>query len=539
MWATDRIRRRLPRGKSGEHDVAILLTEPSQGRQVVARACQIAQSNGVRRGIDLAQARALLGDRPVEVRPHQPEQDRAALSALARWALRFSPVVAPDPPDGLLIDIAGCQRLFRGEPRMMRGLVQAVQRMGFRGARAAVGPTFGCAWAVARFGVDGAIIAPGHAAQALEPLPVRGLRITPQIEAALADVAIDRIGDLMHLPREELAERFGAGLLRRLDEALGRVHEVLEPIRPAIPLRVEREFIEPVGRFEAVELVVQELLSDFSALLERHGRGARRVVLRMHRVDAAAMEQCIELTRPMRDPRRLWKLLAPKVEKLDIGYGIERFILESPSSGKMPHIQPSAWPEESLRPDESISELLDLMVNRLGPARVCRAELVETHTPEKSFEFGMRNADCAMAERVSRACPRLCGDMSSATPSVEDGGADFAMAPDHLEHSAIRDLQSAFEFDRPSVLLDPAEPVRVVVMAPEGPVVSLNHRGRALRIIGSLGPERIAPRWWLTGAEARTAPARDYFKLQDEHGRWWWIYRKAETSKWFVQGMWA
>jgi protein ImuB len=147
---------------------------------------------------------------------------------------------------------------------------------------------------------------------------------------------------------------------------------------------------------------------------------------------------------------------------------------------------------------------VDLLAHRLGTARIHRMQLVETHTPEKRFE-SIRAA--SVSERSSMNARSL----------ADARGSD----------------------DRPSLLLDRAEPIRVVAMAPQGPVVSLSHGGQTLRIITSIGPERIAPRWWLTGADDHTAPARDYFKLQDERGRWWWVYRKVGASKWFVQGMWA
>ena len=452
--------------------------------------------------MDLSQARALLGRSSIEVRPHDPEQDRIVLHALARWALRFCPVVAPDPPDGLLMDICGCQHLFGGEGGMIRTIVQAVRELGLT-IRAAAAPTIGCAWAVARFGKESSI-SWDRIGQVLETLPVRALRIDPQVEAALSEVAIDRIGQLRVLPRHELVERFGPSLLRRLDQAFGLAHEAVEPIQPAMPIEVERELPEPIQRLDTLELLVRRLLDKLSKVLERQGRGVRRLGLRVHRIDAARLDVRVELSRPARDPAHLWKLLRPHVEKLHMGWGVEIVALRALSTGKLPHEQSRAWPEDRSSPahgdDRQIAELVDLLGNRCGAPRVCRMHLVETYVPERCF--------------VRR-------------PAMESGLA------------AGGTPAAVVEADRPTKLLDRPVPVDVMAMAPEGPVVSLIYQDKFRKIIRTLGPERITPRWWLTESGAQTAPPRDYFKVQDELGQWWWIYRKLDTPKWFVHGVWA
>jgi protein ImuB len=89
--------------------------------------------------------------------------------------------------------------------------------------------------------------------------------------------------------------------------------------------------------------------------------------------------------------------------------------------------------------------------------------------------------------------------------------------------------------DRPSLLLERPEPVEVIAMTPDGPPSWFRWRGLGQCVTVSAGPERLAMEWWRWSSPA----TRDYFKIQDEHGRWLWIYRTLESGRWFVHGLWA
>src|SRR5690606_18103893 len=118
---------------------------------------------GVRRGMSIAQAMALLeSDLAARclLRPMQPERDLVALRHLGAWATRYAPFVwidgsGAEQPDGLLLDITGCHRLFPDERMLLRRIERDLALLGIR-AVAAVASTIGCAWAVARYGTGGA-----------------------------------------------------------------------------------------------------------------------------------------------------------------------------------------------------------------------------------------------------------------------------------------------------------------------------------------------------------------------------------------------
>ena len=260
-WPTDLIlRRKRAFSSAGQPDrPPVLVYVESAGRQLVVCCCEQAAEVGVRPGLTVAHARALLPVGDAVIEPQQPHRELAALEAMARWAHRFSPIVAMDPPDGLQIDIAGCERLFGGEHRLLDLIADAVQRLGFR-ARIAAAPTFACAWAVARFGApDRSMVGEGDHRRVLAALGVEALRLETTVVDALGEVGIERIGHLLDLPRSSLPARFGHELLGRLDQAMGRASETIDPVRPVSPVVVERVFQGPVKRLDAIELTMREL----------------------------------------------------------------------------------------------------------------------------------------------------------------------------------------------------------------------------------------------------------------------------------------
>ena len=501
-----------------------MIVATSGNRQTIADCCARSAAAGVRRGMTLAHARALLqGDGEVSIEPATPQRDAADLDRLAHWSMRFSPTVATDPPDGLLLDITGCQRLFRGEGRLVELLERDVRQLGLA-TRLAAAPTVGCARAVARFGESACTIVAGNDADvraALAPLPVAALRIDPDVLDALATIGIERIEHLFNLPRAALPSRFGADLLLRLDQALGQAIETIDPIRPVPPPTVQRVFDGPTTQLEAIQITVHKLIEQLQTLLQQRESGALRLDLHLSRIDAAPVHLTVALSRPSRDPRHLWSLLQPAVEKVDLGYGIEQIDLTATSSGPLPHEQAAVWAEVEAADAQNLSrrcgQMLDRLTTRLGAKRVLWFDVVETHVPERVF--------------VSRPV------LESALPGRKRRQARITTA------------------ERPSLLLPRPEPIEVIAVSPDGPPSWVKWRGQSQRVVSSQGPERIAGQWWGGSDEATKRRsdegragesrkpgdpgARDYFKVQDEQGRWLWVYRQLESGRWFMHGQWA
>ena len=103
---------------------------------------------------------------------------------------------------------------------------------------------------------------------------------------------------------------------------------------------------------------------------------------------------------------------------------------------------------------------------------------------------------------------------------------------------------------RPPRLLTRPELVEAVAPVPDDPPVMFRWRGHLHRITRAEGPERIAPEWWRTpdaaaGNTVLDDDTRDYYRVEDEDGRRFWLYRDGlydrhrnadDPPKWYLHG---
>ena len=313
-----------------------------------------------------------------------PAGDLAALEALVLWCVRYSPAVAADAPDGLFLDITGVAHLWGGEAAMLDDLLD---RLGAQGipARGAVAGSPGAAWALARCShEDRAVIPPGAEAAALTHLPVTGLRLESQTTTQLIRLGLAHIGQLAAIPRAQLARRFGAATLTRLDQALARAEEALVFQRPATPWFARLAFAEPISAPEDLARASRDIAQKLCARLLAEGQGAGRFELAFHRLDGRAERLSVGLSLPGRSADAIARLFAPMLERVDPGFGIEVVTLAAERVEPLPERQISLDALGEVAREDGVAPLVDRLANRLGEARVWRAEAWPSHIPERA-----------------------------------------------------------------------------------------------------------------------------------------------------------
>ena len=470
------------------------------GRDVVAAACPVAQALGLGPGTWLTQARATVPG--LLILPADPGGDAAALRRLAETlARRWAPTVAVSGGDGLFIDLQGVAHLHGGEERFARRLVRGLGRLGFD-AQVAVADTAGAAWALSRHGHRRVLVcAPGWHHETLEPLPVDALRLEEPHLKLLRRLGVDTVGELAALPRAPLARRFGGALVRRLDQATGRAPEPLEPVVPPEHVMVERRFAEPIATAEAIGAWLDRLAPELCEALARAGRGARLVELVAERVDGVPQVVRVGLARPTRDPAHLLRLLKRRIEEVAPGFGLDALALHVRRSDPLGAEALGPALADAAEPD--LAPLVDLIADRVGAGRVWRAGPVESDVPERS---------------VARRPPLDPPAREAAPLRVDDVRRLRAEGDDHPWHP---------RWPRPALLLRRPEPVEFVLAElPDQPPRRFTWRGRSHLVVHADGPERIVGEWWRRSCERDAV--RDYFSLEDEAGRRFWLFRRGD-----------
>ena len=458
----------------------------------------------------IAEARAMHPS--IEIVEAEPEADRRLLDGLADWCDRYTPLVALDGADGLFLDITGCAHLFGGERAMLDDLLNRFFHQGFD-VRAGLASTPGAAWAAARF-ASASMIAPGEEEELLAPLPLAALRLAPATRAGLESVGLRTSGAVLAAPRAPLVRRFGREVVLRLDQALGRVQEAISPRLPVPPLSAERSLAEPIGLMDDVEALVAMLARQLKIDLERRGEGAERLQLHLFRVDGAVSRITVGASRPLREPKLIGKLFHERLTALetviDAGHGFDLVRLCVLVAA---HLDAAQADLDGRMPDAGgdIALFADRVRARLGDGAIRKPRLVESHLPERA----------AVSVTFSRMPEGLLQERTP-PPAIRRGMPEGS-------------ARSAFSIGRNAIEVMAAE-------VPEGPPLRFRWRRVSYRVANAEGPERIAHEWWREEEESET---RDYFRIEDEEGRRYWLYRQglygvAEVPpRWFIHGLFA
>ena len=473
----------------------------------------MARSFGLTRGMQLADARAQVPDLLSE--PHEADEDMKSLLGLCRWMERYSPWVAPDPPDGIFLDVTGVPHLFGGEAKMLAGMGSRLAAYGFT-ARPGSGATIGAAWALARY-----------AAKDLQALPIESLRIDGASAQTLRRLGLKTVGALAAIPRAALARRFrgesiGENVLMRLDEMMGRRDEPLNPLNPPTSFMAHRALMEPVIHAEALESVLTGLVTQLGRLLEAEAKGAARLILKLFRSDGSRLSIPAGFSVATHDPRHMLRVLKPKLESVDAGFGIDAMTLEARETGSAQVQQHGFMEDDSTL---GLEQLNDRVLNRHA-AELQSLEAVESHVPERAEKALIRPS--GTFSHASRTGEGKKKKRLLPSPGLSRGWEKVADRPDEGP-------------SRPLLIFEAPEPANVIAAVPDGPPMRLTWRRVTRRVVKSQGPERVAPEWWRLSGGSRP---RDYYVIEDEQGRRYWLYRDGlygetgeDQPKWYVHGL--
>jgi len=466
---------------------------PDHGRMVITAVNAAAAAEGIVPGMVASDAKAIVP--ALEVIDDIPGKAARLLKALGEWCIRYSPIIAIDLPDGLILDVSGCAHLWGGEQPFLKEIVTRLRSKGYD-VRAAVADTIGAAWAVARFGQVTPIIEPGAHAAALLSLPPAALRLDPMVLDRLQKLGLRSVNSFINMQRSALRRRFGQDLLTRLDQALGLEDEPMQPLHPIEPYQERLPCLEQICTAAGIEIAIKRLLEMLCRRLQSEGKGLRIGILKCYRVDGRIIQAEIGTNQPSHHSGHLFKLFGLKIASIEPGLGIELFILEAPKVEDVSPEQEALWAESPGLEDTAVAELLDRLAGKVGTGAIRRYLPVEHYWPERSIK----------------------------------------------QASSIRErpaISWRTDKPRPVQLLTPPEPIKVAAPIPDYPPMLFIYKGKRHSVKKADGPERIEREWWLD-----TGEHRDYYHVEDAEGQRYWVFRsghydKERKDQWFLHGFFA
>ena len=379
---------------------------------------------------------------------------------------------------------------------MLAEMEASLSRLGFS-ARLALAPTWGAAWALARFGPGRAICLD------VVQLPVAALRLDSETVLLLNRLGLRTIGHLINLPRVSLARRFSRAApaqnpLIRLDQMTGHLPEPVSPPEEPLNFRADTRLPEPV--FDPTHHLPALCTALCDQFTKAH-QAARWLRLTVYRTDGTVSRIEAACASPSRDPAHLAFLFRDRLEQIDPGYGFDLISLEATMTEPLGTQQVDL--AGSTDTGLELAQLVDRLTARFGRNALTQLQPVASHVPERA---------------EIRAAP---------------------LDPQPGCSTATTWIRA----ERPQRLLDHPEEIQVLYAVPEGPPAQFQWRRRSYRVTRYQGPERIAPEWWQDRPGTRL---RDYFKIEDEAGHRLWIYReglhgdgRGGAPRWFLHGIFA
>jgi protein ImuB len=473
--------------------IPFVLAAPERNRIVITATNILAEQQGIMVGMASADAKAIFPG--LKVIDHPPGKAEKLLNKLGEWCIRYSPLVAIDQQDGLIMDVTGCTHLWGSEQQYLDHILNRLHKKGYD-VTGALADTIGTAWAVAHFGGWNEIINTNKNAEAILLLPPAALRLEQQALERLRKLGFYTIKSFVAIKRSALRRRFGNQLLVRLDQALGNEDEPLQPIKPIEPYYERLPSLEPIRTAEGIEIAIKTLLQSLCKRLQGEGKGLRNAVLKCYRIDGKLVGADIGTNRPSHNINHLFKLFELKIGNIEPALGIELFTLEAFKIEDVSQEQEVLWATDDCELESTeLAELLDRLGNKIGPENIKRYLPFESHWPERSIK---------KAESL----------LEKPTTSWRSGRP------------------------RPSLLLPRPEPIQVTYKLPDDPPMLFIYKGEKHIVKKADDAERIECEWWQS-----KRPHRDYYVVEDEQGRRFWLFRSGhytdEDAQWYLHGFFA
>jgi protein ImuB len=476
------------------------IVEEQQGVWKILLANTNAHAAGVVPGLTVNAALALLPELRLDER--KPAREALLLRELAGWASKFTSFVCMDAPSLLLLELAGSLALFGGIKALRARIVRGLDSQGFH-AGIAIAPTPLAATWLARAGQKLCIRDPRNLVGRIGPLPIGCLGWPDSVTASLMGMGVTSIGEILRLPRQGFAKRFGACRLLDLDRALGRLPDPRVSYREPERFTADYELNQEESNAELLLNACRELLVRLERFLLSRQMAVQQIEFIFFHLQMPATFLPLGCAQAHRTVTHWFGLLEIKFDRLTLpapviaiqlcaGQG-QKFVAET-------EVLPFKTQNGKKR-NTSITQLAERLSARIGDASVHGISVVAEHRPQYAWQ------PRSNFEEIPHCANVPAWQLNSHAPEL--------LAEIHRTNSLV--------LQRPLWVLRDPERLLVVAGVP-------CYQG-ALELIK--GPERIETGWW-----DDNGIARDYFVAVNPAGVHLWIYRNRGRNKgsWYVHG---
>ena len=513
---------------------------------------EVAEYSGLKVGMNIHEAHAICPSLITKDKDIQKEYN--FIKFLANWSIKFTPLVAIEKPDSLMLDISGCAHLFNGEKKLIDNITIDLNHMGisvFSGL--ADNPIL--ARALARFGINeqleythkqtntpGSLVnhetratrskfikryqdnsqyyshlrkksnldivkqiaQPGMVSQILDKMPIESLYLNDTEIDEIKDIGILKIGDISNIPYKILRRRFGPKIVTQLKKALGKEPEIIPTFTPEVKFSYLLKLEEPIDSVSDILKVFERLVKLLCERLKSKNQGTKEIYVVLNKIDNTRKIIKIETAKLTSQKETFTQLFKIKIQKIKTEFGIGSIqILTTKASILLPFqhsldiiVEKKTKLFLTSQEEDSIKNLISRLGTKLGFKAITYLQPEESHIPEKNYQS--ISANC-YPPNIIWPCPK---------------------------------------YPRPALLFKP-EPIKIIktVRTEKMPKLFV-WKYREYNLINHFGPERIAPEWWLDNPDWRSG-IRDYWRVESICGTKLWLFETKNTkskNNWFIHG---
>ncbi|MCR9279070.1 MAG: DNA polymerase Y family protein [Pseudomonadaceae bacterium] len=508
-----------------------------EGKKIIQRndvACQA----GIAVGSSLATANSITAG--VQSTERDTDNEQRHLRHLANIAYRFSAQVSLQPPSSVLLEINRSRRLFKGIASIVDSLDERYQRLGYT-CLVATAQTPLAALALAKSGnvrrlqprsVDTRLTETCSAAdrkhhetsqeKILAEVPIHCLELSAAEIEHFTNMGLRKLGQLLQLPRSELAIRSADQLVDYLLRLSGQRPDPRRPITPVAQFNSTLNLLDPATSKADLEHPMQRLGKELHQWLKRHQYGLLQARWHFagqsreltgdtgHKHLPTQADLTVRFARSEQSERRLLLISHLKLEQIDLPTDVLGITLQA--------VQWEPWTTGADSPEQLFpelaqsnrlpSELIDQLTARLGEEALRTIANHNDYRPEHAWTqqpaiHSSRNSP----ERLNSSPERLRKNSPERLNS----------SPERLDNSPERPCTNHLgepRGNRPLWLFQKPRPIHENSFQPLS------------------GPERIETGWWQSGT------CRDYYIARTADGAHVWVYLDA-SGKWFLHGYFA
>lgn len=511
---------------------ALAVVEQLGGREQISRCNAAAQAYGIQPGIALPAALALCAGLAVQRRDRGRE--RQALDDLAAWVYQFSARISFEP-SLLLLEVGASLRLFAGLPALLQRMQHELEQIGY-GARHAVATTALAAGLLARNRPGSVVTTQAGLREAVAELPLDRLTRDRNARALIRHVGLTSIGEVLQLPRAELARRTGPQLCLLLDRLLGDAPDPRAEWSPPQRFAQTIELLGEIGQTTALVFPARRLMVSLCGFLRGVGGGAQRLQWRLAHRDRDMTRFGQGLLDPSRDPDHMLEVFRERIERLELPEPVTAIGLQVDDwlafEERSLDLLDDAGGQHGSQRSEQGQALLERLSNRLGAHSVRGLRCLADHRPERAWQWCRpgEGADHMALSPVNpspgRKSGEVCGECCGQTAGPIAGGQHPVAEPPAPSPSALPlstgQPSTGAGLSQPPWLLAQPRPLRDCNGQPE--------YGGVLRLQDL--PERVEAGWW-DGFDV----TRDYFIAHSPAGERLWVFRDRRGGGWYLHGL--